>query len=278
MYVAKSQGKHCFQLYCAEIDAGRDVRRELQQDLQTAIERGEIAVLYQPIVCARSHETLGMEALARWEHPQRGAIDPERFIPLAEESGLIVPLGQAVLAKACREACGWGVNLAVNLSPAQFWDRRLATTIEEVLRETGFPADRLELEITEGYLLRRPEAAGEVLARLKSIGVRIALDDFGTGFASIGYLQKLGFDSIKIDRSFVAAAVSAPKAADLARAIVGIGEALELPVTAEGVETFEQAALMTSAGCERLQGWLFGRPVSREEATSLIETDLKLAG
>jgi len=278
MYEAKSQGKHCFKAYSPEIDAGRDMRRELEQDLQATIERGEIEVVYQPIVASGSHDTVCVEALARWEHPSRGAIDPARFIPLAEESGLIVPLGQAVLAKACREARGWGVNLAVNLSPAQFWDRRLATTIEEVLAETGFPADRLELEITEGYLLRRPEAAGEVLARLKSVGVRIALDDFGTGFASIGYLQKLGFDSIKIDRSFVAAAVSSTQAADLARAIVGIGDALDLPVTAEGVETPEQAALMTSAGCARLQGWLFGQAVDREEAAALIATRLKLAG
>ena len=278
MYVAKSQGKHCFELYCPEIDAGRDVRRELEQDLQAAIERDEIQVVYQPIVAAGSQETLCVEALARWDHPRHGPIDPERFIPLAEESGLIVPLGHAVLARACRDAREWGVNLAVNLSPAQFWDRRLATAIEQVLQETGFPAERLELEITEGYLLRRPEAAARVLARLKSVGVRIALDDFGTGFASVGYLQKLGFDSIKIDRSFVAEAVTSPKAADLARAIVGIGNALHLPVTAEGVETLEQAALMTSAGCVRLQGWLFGRPVSCSAASSLIETKLKLAG
>jgi len=261
MYAAKADGKHCLRAYTPEIDSGRELRKELERDLRIAVENDEIAVVFQPIVSAEDRQIVAVEALARWQHADHGEITPDRFIPIAEESGLIVALGRNVLTAACREARDWGVDLAVNLSPAQFWDRGLAGAIRDVLAETDFPADRLELEITEGYLLRRPEAAAAILSQLKHMGVRIALDDFGTGFASIGYLQRLGFDSIKIDRSFVAAAASHVKAADLVCAIVSMGEALDLQVTAEGVELEEQARLMRGAGCSRLQGWLFGRPM-----------------
>lgn len=261
MYAAKADGKHCLRAYTPEIDSGRELRKELERDLRIAVENDEIAVVFQPIVSAETRQVCAVEALARWQHGEHGEIPPDRFIPIAEESGLIVALGRRVLTAACIEARDWGVDLAVNLSPAQFWDRGLAGAISDVLAQTGFPADRLELEITEGYLLRRPEAAAAILSQLKHMGVRIALDDFGTGFASIGYLQRLGFDSIKIDRSFVAAAASHAKAADLVCAIVSMGEALDLQVTAEGVELEEQARLMRGAGCTRLQGWLFGRPM-----------------
>jgi diguanylate cyclase (GGDEF)-like protein len=277
MYVAKSRGKHGLQIYDPGLDAGRERRRKMETDLRTAIEEETISVVFQNIVCARTRVVIGVEALARWHHPVLGQVSPDQFIPIAEASGLIVQLGRQILLAACEQARSWGVDLAVNLSPAQFWDRDLADTIREVLRTTGFPAERLELEITEGYLMRRPEAAREILGQLKAMGVRISLDDFGTGYASIGYLQQLGFDGIKIDKSFIAASLTDPKAADLARAIIAIGDALEVPVTAEGVETPPQAALMQAAGCKRLQGWLFGRPATADQMSSQFLDRKRLA-
>jgi diguanylate cyclase (GGDEF)-like protein len=277
MYAAKAQGKHCFQIYTPALDACREARKQLETDLRSALERDEIGLVYQPIVCARSQKVVCVEALARWLHPTRGLIPPDQFIPIAESSGLIVDLGRAILTKGCREARAWGVDLAVNLSPAQFWDRGLAATIVEVLNATAFPPERLELEITEGYLMRRPEAAGRILEQLKTLGVRIALDDFGTGFASIGYLQQLGFDSIKIDRSFIVSSAADKQAAELASAIIAIGDALNLPVTAEGVETEEQAKIMRKSGCSRLQGWFFGKPIPQAEMTEWFDNQSRQA-
>lgn len=273
MYVAKASGKNCVRVYDPVFDSGTELRKRLEQDLRIAIEQDYISVVFQPVVSAREKRIVSVEALARWSHPARGMVPPDQFIPIAEECGLIVALGRVVLTKACTEAHKWNVDLAVNLSPAQFWDRDLACTVEEVLRETGFSPQRLELEITESYLLRRPEAACEIIDQLRHMGIRIALDDFGTGFASIGYLQRLAFDSIKIDRSFVSQVTVDKKAMDMARAIVAIGTVLNLPVTAEGIETREQADLMRVAGCNKLQGWLFGQPVSSDEFTTLLADD-----
>jgi EAL domain-containing protein (putative c-di-GMP-specific phosphodiesterase class I) len=278
MYAAKANGKRAFHAYDPRLDAGRERRRQLESDLKAAIERNEIGLVYQPIVCARSHEVLCVEALARWKHPELGLIPPDQFIPIAESSGHIVELGRAILTSACREVRDWNVDLAVNLSPAQFWDRDLPRAVAEVLDATNFPAERLELEVTEGYLMRRPEAAGEILRSIASLGVRIALDDFGTGYASIGYLRELGFDSIKIDRSFVAASLLDERDANLARAIVSLGDALSLPVTAEGVETLGQAKLMQRAGCARLQGWLFGKPMPASEMGSWLLAQYRWVG
>ena len=244
MFAAKAGGKNCARAYDPALDAGREMRKRMEQDLRQAIERREIGIVFQPIVDAGRQRIVCVEALARWSHPDHGAVPPQTFISIAEESGLIVALGRDVLAQACEQARDWTVDLAVNLSPAQFWDRGLCHTIREVLEATGFPAHRLELEITEGYLLRRPDAAGAILDQLRATGIRIVLDDFGTGFASIGYLQRLPFDRIKIDRSFIAQIDEDSGASELARAIVAIGDALRLPVTAEGVETPRQAMVM----------------------------------
>ncbi|MBB5687525.1 putative bifunctional diguanylate cyclase/phosphodiesterase [Sphingobium boeckii] len=278
MYAAKAAGKNCWRVYDPSLDTGRDTRKRMERDLRAAIQRDEIGVVFQPIVSARDHQIVCVEALARWSHAEHGMIAPDIFIPIAEQSGLIIALGRSVLATSCSEALHWGVDVAVNLSPAQFWDRGLARTVRDVLDETGFPAHRLELEITESYLLRRPEAAREILEQLRAMGVRIALDDFGTGFASIGYLRRLSFDSIKIDKSFIAQAALRQKAADMARAIVAIGDALDLPVTAEGVETAEQAMIMRRAGCARLQGWLFGRPMPGAEMTAWLAEPHRAVG
>lgn len=262
MYDAKSRGKNRWSSFALEMDEGHEVRKRLEQDLRAAIAANEIEVAYQPIVCARTGARVCIEALARWTHPVEGPISPDVFIPLAEMTGMIAQLGEQVLRKACLDIASLDLDLAVNLSPAQFWDAHLADHIRAILTETKFPAARLELEITETYLLRRPDAALIVIEDLRALGIRLALDDFGTGFASVGYLQKFRFDRLKIDRLFVTSAAASTQGRDLLVAIVAIARALDLEITAEGVETVDQADFARAAGCHRLQGWHFGRPVS----------------
>lgn len=270
MYAAKARGRDSWCLFEPTLDDGRHQRKALEADLRLAIERGELTVVFQPIVRGRDGSVVSVEALARWNHPTRGAIEPDIFIPVAEESGLIVALGKHILREACLAARAWPYKLAVNLSPAQFWDRALVAGVLETLRECDFPADRLEFEITETYLLRRPDAAVEIIAELRSHGIKIALDDFGTGYASIAYLRRFNLDLVKLDRSFVEGIASSAEAADVALAIIALSSALNLSVIAEGVETEEQAVLLCVAGCEYLQGWHYGRPVTAAQVTSTI--------
>lgn len=259
MYAAKADGKNCWRAYAASMDRGHDLRMRMEGDLRAALEAGDIRVLFQPIVDAHSGAIVSVEALSRWTHPVHGEVPPDIFIPLAEMSGQINAVGRHVLSVACVAAKPFDISVAVNLSPAQFWDRRLAEEVRAVLAETGFPADRLELEITENYLLRRPDAAAAVIDDLRALGIRIALDDFGTGFASIGYLRQLSFDRLKIDREFIRPLADDPEAAALVSAVVALARALRLEITAEGVETEAQAAIARVAGCTRLQGWLYGQ-------------------
>jgi diguanylate cyclase (GGDEF)-like protein len=260
MYAAKAAGKNGWRRYVPDMDREHDLRKSMENDLRGAILRDEITVVFQPIVLAGSGEVVCVEALARWSHPNHGAVPPDVFIPLAEKSGLISDLGRQVLRRACRETRGRDIELAVNLSPAQFWDRNLVDEVRAVLAETGFPAERLELELTEGCLLRRPEAAVAVMDDLRALGVQLALDDFGAGFASLGYLRQLRFDRLKIDRGFVADAARDAEAAGVLIAIAALGRSLGLQVTAEGVETATQGAIVIAAGCDRAQGWLYGYP------------------
>ncbi len=261
MYNAKASGKNRWGSFMAEMDHEHMVRKRLEHDLRLAVDANQIDVAYQPIVLAETGEIVSIEALARWTHPIEGPVAPDVFIPLAEMTGLIGALGRQVLRQACLDIEPLDVDLAVNLSPAQFWDAHLAEHIEAVLAETGFPAQRLELEITESYLLGRPEAAAIIMEDLRRLGIRLALDDFGTGFASIGYLQTFKFDRLKIDKLFVSGAVASLAGRELLVAIVALARALGLKITAEGVETSEHAALARAAGCHWLQGWLFGRPM-----------------
>jgi diguanylate cyclase (GGDEF)-like protein len=270
MYASKSNGKNSWCHYDRELDRDNESRRELEGPLRAAVAEDRIGVVFQPIVDADSGRIVKVEALARWTDPVLGSIPPDRFIRVAEQSGLINDLGRNVLRRACRATRDWEVGLAVNLSPAQFWDRDLARTIHEIVESERFPAARLELEITESYLLRRADDAERILQRLRARGMRIALDDFGCGFASIGYLQRLSFDAIKIDRSFVDCVDERADAANLARAIVSLGLALNLTVTAEGVETAEQAHIMAELGCTELQGWLYGRPMTEEQMAAAL--------
>ncbi|MDP3674770.1 MAG: EAL domain-containing protein [Novosphingobium sp.] len=265
MYASKARGRDGWSFYDSAMETGRSERKQLEIDLRHAITAGEITVVYQPIVSARDNAMVSVEALARWSHPTKGAISPDVFIPIAEESGLIVELGRFILDTACAAARDWPVGLAVNLSPAQFWDRTLVDDVCAALKRHGFPPERLEFEITETYLLRRPELAEEIISRLRKLQIRIALDDFGTGYASIGYLRRFELDLVKIDRSLVENLSFDRNAIDVLTAIMSLCRALNLPILAEGVETKAQAAILTAAGCSFMQGWYYGHPVSAEE-------------
>jgi diguanylate cyclase (GGDEF)-like protein/PAS domain S-box-containing protein len=262
LYDAKQSGRGAARVYEAHMGLDREVRLGLEQDLKRALELAQFELHYQPLVALRDESILGVEALVRWHHPIRGLVAPGDFIPLAEETGLIVALGEWVLRTACAQATRWPeIVIAVNLSPVQFAQRDIVAMVDQVLRDTGLEPTRLELEITEGVLMRDGVAARDTLNRLKALGVRIAMDDFGTGYSSLGTLNSFPFDKIKIDRSFIAD-LSAQKSNAIVRSVIGLGQSLDMKITAEGVETEEQAAFLRREGCEQVQGYLFGRPMS----------------
>lgn len=265
MYVAKSSGKGRANWYSTAMDEGRTLRTEIEAELRQALRQGDIKVAYQPIVRADTHAIIAVEALSRWTSPTRGPIGPDVFIPIAEQSGLIIELGQHVLREACLAVRDWGIDLAVNLSPVQFRHPGLVADILFVLAETGFAASRLELEITEGSLIENSAVAQSMISALREEGIRISLDDFGTGYASIGYLRKFQLDKIKIDKSFTDRIERDRETAMITTAIIALGSALNLPITAEGVETADQAAMLRVAGCRQFQGWLFGKALFADD-------------
>jgi EAL domain-containing protein (putative c-di-GMP-specific phosphodiesterase class I) len=248
-------------------------RQLLEGDLRQAIERGELSVHYQPVVRAAGEEISGFEALVRWQHPTRGAVPPSKFVPLAEEAGLIAGIGEWVLRTALEEAARWpdNVRVAVNLSPLQFNDPAVAGMVGKHLTETGVRADRLELEITEGVFLAEGDSTDDTFAKLKALGVRLALDDFGTGYSSLGYLKKAPFDKIKIDQSFVrgAAASKTSRNSAIIRAIVTLAESLEMDTCAEGVETHDDLHLVRDLGVSQIQGYIFGRAAGSADSREL---------
>jgi diguanylate cyclase (GGDEF)-like protein len=262
LYRAKSDGRNCFRFYESQMDAAVQLRRALEVDLRNALVRGEFELHYQPVMDASTREPCGAEALVRWRHPRRGLMGPDQFIPLAEEIGLIEALGEWILREACAEAAQWPahVGIAVNLSPAQFRRRNLAEIVMAALARSGLPAQRLELEITESVLLQKSEGNLAALHAIKKLGASIVLDDFGTGYSSLGYLQMFPFDKIKIDRSFVQELASRSDCAAIVCAITGLARSLNIVTTAEGVETEEQYSLVRAAGCNHVQGYLFGKP------------------
>lgn len=271
MYAAKAAGKRQWRAYDAAMDAGRDIRQQLAVELRIALQEDAIDVCYQPIVDAVSERIVACEALARWTSPTRGLVDTGLFISVAEEAGLISELTRQVLRKAARAAARWDIGVAVNLSAAEAWDARFSDALLRILADAGLPPGRLELEITEGYLLREADTAREVMSELRALGVQVALDDFGTGFASLTYLRKLPLDRLKLTREFLSEIVGERRSQPLAAAIVQLGDALGLPVTAEGVETRAQAELLRDAGCTRLQGWLYGKPMSAAHLTRRLK-------
>nr|WP_246583439.1 EAL domain-containing protein [Bradyrhizobium iriomotense] len=272
LYRAKrvGRGRVCF--FESEMDQELRDRRLLQHDLRQALEQNQFLVYFQP-QARMEGEVIGFEALLRWNHPTRGFVPPDEFIPLAEENGLIVEIGEWVLREACREAASWPrpLQVAVNLSPVQFQAGDLERSIDQILLETGLSPTRLEVEITEGVLIGDFTRALNLLRRLKALGIRIAMDDFGTGYSSLSYLQSFPFDKIKIDRSFISNLEATPQSAEIVRAVLSLAHALKIPVVAEGVETEAQRAFLAREACEEMQGYLVGRP-------ELIERYLDLVG
>ncbi len=269
LYRAKQDGRGVYRFFEPGMDAGLANRRELEADLRTACARGELELYYQPVCQALSLEVLGMEALLRWNHPTRGQIPPMDFIPIAEDSRLILPIGRWAIDTACRTAAAWSDDrrIAVNLSPVQFGDPDLVATVTAALCEYNLDPARLELEITENVLIDDSERVLDILLQLKAAGVRIVLDDFGTGYSSLSYLRRFPFDKIKIDRSFVHGLGNDPEADTLVACIVALSHSLALEVTAEGVETQQQVDLLRSFGCDYCQGFLLGRPAATPPAS-----------
>jgi len=262
LYRAKADGRGTYRFFEAGMDARAQARRLLMLDMRAALLRGEFEVYYQPIYDLETDRIICFEALVRWNHPLRGITLPADFIPLAEETGLIVPIGDWVLRKACMDAVSWSqdVCVAVNLSPAQFKNRNLVPSVIAALSASGLAANRLELEITESVLLQDSEATLAALHKLREFGIRISMDDFGTGYSSLSYLRSFPFDKIKIDQSFVHELASRGDSMAIIRAVTGLGKNLGIATTAEGVETNEQLALLRAEGCTEVQGYLFSKP------------------
>lgn len=272
LYRAKSNGRSTYCFFEPAMDANMQERRKLEVDLRQALASKQFQIYYQAQVDAASEKILGFEALLRWNHPERGLISPAEFIPFAEESRLIIPIGEWVLRQACKDAATWPshIRIAVNLSPLQFRSQTLAHTVVSALADSGLSASRLELEITESVLLTDSEAVLATLHHIKSLGVRIAMDDFGTGYSSLSYLRLFPFDKIKIDQSFIRELGDSKDCAAIVKAVVDLGASLDITTTAEGVETQEQLSRVREHGCSEIQGYLFGRPQPLANITEVL--------
>jgi diguanylate cyclase (GGDEF)-like protein len=262
LYRAKEEGRGTYRFFEQAMDARAQARRRLELDLRSAMQNDEFELYYQPIVQLQSGEIVAFEALMRWHHPERGMVPPAEFIPLAETTGLIVPLGEWALRKACLDAAGWSrpVRVAVNLSPVQFKHRTLVPAVINALAISGLAPERLELEITESVLLQDSEGTLATLHTLRDFGMHISMDDFGTGYSSLSYLRSFPFDKIKIDQSFVRELSTRDDCVAIVRAVTGLGNSLGIATTAEGVETNEQLDLLRLHGCGEVQGYLFSKP------------------
>jgi diguanylate cyclase len=271
LYQAKSEGRNRFSFFERTMDEAIRMRKVVEEDLRHAISRNELALHYQPVYSADGSTVVGVEALVRWPHAKQGMISPTRFIGLAEERGLVIPLGEWVLRRACEDGKRWpGLRIAVNVSPLQFRHRDFVDSVVRTLKDTGFDPTRLELELTEGVVVEDADAAEAAMMELRALGVNLALDDFGTGYSSLIYLRRFAFDKIKIDRSFLESMEATGESAILVHSIVHLGRALGLTVTAEGVETKEQHRFLQALGCHQLQGFLFSRPVPPQDIDRLL--------
>lgn len=271
LYQAKAQARGTALFYEHQMGARQRARREMQEDLRAAIGRNELLLHYQPQK-RTSGETIAFEALARWDCPKRGMVAPGVFIPVAEESRLIIPIGEWILREACREAASWShpFTIAVNISPVQFHKGELPSLVHSVLLETGLAPSRLELEITENVFIDDYSRAISIVNRLKSLGVKLAMDDFGTGYSSLSYLHSFSCDKIKIDRVFISNLEHSHHSRAIVRAVIGLGKSLNLPVLAEGIETEAQHALVCQLGCDEVQGYLTGRPLPIAHYADLV--------
>ncbi|NNM72631.1 putative bifunctional diguanylate cyclase/phosphodiesterase [Enterovirga aerilata] len=271
LYHAKSEGRNRMSFFQSRMDETLRMRKMVEDDLRRAIKEDQLVLYYQPLFSADGTRIVGLEALVRWPHPERGLISPTEFIAIAEERGLVIPLGEWVLRRACEDGKRWpNLRVAVNVSPIQFRHRGFVESVMRVLEETGFEPSRLELELTEGVVVGDADAAEAAMIDLRALGVHLALDDFGTGYSSLIYLRRFAFDKIKIDRSFLESMEATGESAILVHSIVHLGRALGLIVTAEGVETKEQHRFLQALGCHQLQGYLFSRPVPREEIDRML--------
>jgi diguanylate cyclase (GGDEF)-like protein len=273
MYASKRTGKMRVTKFDVEIDQRQAEAHDIDRRMRVALDEGHFQVFYQPLIGARCSRVVSLEALLRWNDPDGAIVGPDQFIPIAEETGLIDRIGLLVLDRACRDGLAWpGLQLAINVSAAQLRNPDFPARLAEILRETGFPAHRLELEITETYVVQQPEIANRVLAEIQQLGVKIALDDFGTGYASIGFLRQFNFDTLKIDRSLVVDAISDDGARAMVHASIVVARALGMAVVAEGIENEAQAHFMRVAGCDHLQGWLYSPAVAAHEVASLVNS------
>jgi diguanylate cyclase (GGDEF)-like protein len=273
LYRAKQEGRGTSRFYEPAMDALAAKRRALEVDLRNAMALGQLALHYQPVVNSRTLMVNGFEALLRWQHPTRGTVPPDEFISVAEEIGIIVPIGAWVLQQACSQAANWPdqIRVAVNLSSLQFRDESLVSTVACAIRNAGIAPERVELEITESVVLQDDQGTLAALHALRALGVRVAMDDFGKGYSSLSYLRSFPFDRIKIDKSFVGDLQTRDEAVAIIRAITGLAEVLHMDTTAEGVETREQLEILTAAGCTALQGYLFSKPVAPALLPALIK-------
>ena len=272
MYCAKADGPGNYRMFDSEMDAVVQARSALERDMRNGIVQNEFRLFYQPLVSLETQKVTAFEALMRWQHPERGMISPAEFIPLAEDTGLIVRLGEWALREACFEAMGWpdDISVSVNLSAVQFAKGDLVATVMNALASSGLPAARLELEITETVLLEGSDQNVGILDQLHELGVRISLDDFGTGYSSIGYLRSFKFDKLKIDQSFVKDLLGDEKSLAIVRAIVGLGVSFGITTTAEGVETEDQERCLNLEGCNEVQGYLYSKPLPSNEIAMLL--------
>jgi EAL domain-containing protein (putative c-di-GMP-specific phosphodiesterase class I) len=278
MYRAKQHGRNTWQFYAAEMTALAAESMALAGALHGALVRDELRLHYQPLVNIESGRIVGVEALLRWQHPELGLVSPAKFIPIAEETGLIVPIGEWVLRTACAQlsawrAAGFDLRMAVNLSPRQFRDAQLAVVIGQTLTAAGLPAAALEMELTEGLLLHKDDAIDNLLAQLDELGVRLSIDDFGTGYSSLAYLKRLPIDTLKIDQSFVRDIATDPDDDAIVTTIIVMAHTLGKHVVAEGVETAEQFKFLHGNDCDEMQGYYFSRPLPPAEIEGLLRDD-----
>jgi diguanylate cyclase (GGDEF)-like protein len=272
LYQAKAAGRGCARYFSSELQSEQDDRVRLEGDLRQAVAADQFHLVYQPLIDAKTQTLIGFEALIRWNHPQRGLVPPNVFIPVAEESGLMPTIGEWVIYEACKAAASWPepITVALNISPKQITSPALPNIVSEALARFKLPGNRIELEVTEGVFLGDNGSTLDVLKRLRALGVGIALDDFGTGYSSIGYLNKAVFHKLKIDGSFVREAGSRPENVAIIQSIVQLAKSFRMSITAEGVETAEDFERMRDLGCDIIQGYLFGRPLAYERANDMV--------
>ncbi|MCY1173610.1 putative signaling protein [compost metagenome] len=277
MTLAKARSRNRYQFYIASVDSEMRRRRELEKDLREALPRNQLYLVYQPQISYRDHRVVGVEALLRWQHPELGMVPPDQFIPLAEQNGSIISIGEWVLDQACRQLREWhdlgfdGLRMAVNLSAVQLRHSALPRVVSNLLQKHRLPPRSLELEVTETTLMEDIGAAAQHLNSLRRAGAQIAIDDFGTGYSSLSYLNRLPLDKIKIDRSFVQDLQQNDDDATIVRAIIQLGKSLGMQVIAEGVETAEQEAYIIAQGCHEGQGYHYSKPLPARELTAFLK-------